>query len=286
MPLFTSYSPTKLQPQLKMAATRLEILNNKKSALMKQQIRDIAKLLAEEPPKEEKARIKAEALLRDDRTVEACEILALSCELLSERIPLITRSKSCPEDLIPTVSTLIWASYEIDIPELIDVRKQFRAKFGKQFESDALQNVGGCVNERVAQKLSVQPPSAYLVQTYLERIADEHEVRWKPKQVLTADTMAEPMVAPVGYSVQVGGGSGIAPGMYAVGKGTCATQPLDGPASAQTVISSLRNDEVVMNVSGHVSTRSPESKPMENNVDAAEESYEELAARFAKLQNG
>ena len=79
MPLFASYNPNKLKTQLKMAITRLQILNNKKSALMKQQIREIAKLLAESPPKEEEARIKAEALIRDDDTVEACEILALNC---------------------------------------------------------------------------------------------------------------------------------------------------------------------------------------------------------------
>ena len=37
-------------------------------------------------------------------------------------------------------------------------------------ESDAMQNVGGVLNERVASRLSIQPPSAYLVQTYLEKI--------------------------------------------------------------------------------------------------------------------
>eukprot|EP00956_Cyclotella_meneghiniana_P039202 scaffold167461_cov17-Cyclotella_meneghiniana.AAC.1 len=59
-----------------------------------------------------------------------------------------------------------------------------------------MQNVGGCINERVAVKLSVQPPSAYRVQTYLERIADEHKVRWKPMKALTAESMAEPTAAP------------------------------------------------------------------------------------------
>ena len=72
-----------------------------------------------------------------------------------------------------------------------------------------MQNVGGCINERVAVKLSVQPPSAYRVQTYLERIADEHKVSWKPMKALTAESMAEPTAAPDGFSVQVGAGSGL-----------------------------------------------------------------------------
>jgi|EP00970_Alexandrium_tamarense_P007702 hypothetical protein len=226
MPLFGGYKAAKLKPQLKMAVTRFSIASNKKSALMKQQIREIAILLADQPPKEEKARIKAEALIRDDNTVEAYEILQLTCELLSERIHLISHSKECPPDLISSISTLIWASTIVDIPELVIIRQQFRYKFGKEFDDEAMQNVGGVINERVAAKLSVQPPSAYLVQTYLEKIADEHEVQWKPKVALTADTMSEPMVAPVGYSVQVGGGSGLTPSVYGSGGLSASAPPL------------------------------------------------------------
>ena len=293
-----------------MAITRLQIANNKKSALMKQQIREIAKLLAEEPPKEEKARIKAEALIRDDNTVEACEILALSCELLAERISLISHSKTCPDDLISSISTLLWASFVVDIPELIEIRKQFRYKYGKQFESDALQNVGGVINERVAAKLSVQPPSAYLVQTYLERIADEHEVKWKPKKVLTAENMAEPMVAPVGYSVQTGAGSGLAPGEYEVSNASglrASAPPLSPPAApsvpAQPYVpnasiekhSATDEEEIDVYVPGIASVRLDDttddnksnSEAVETNEEeqsTVEESYDDLAARFAKLQ--
>ena len=67
---FGGYKASKLKPQLKMAVTRFQMSANKKSAITKQQIREIAMLLADNPPKEEKARIKAEALIRDDNTVE------------------------------------------------------------------------------------------------------------------------------------------------------------------------------------------------------------------------
>mmetsp|Transcript_19575 Transcript_19575/g.29179 ORF Transcript_19575/g.29179 Transcript_19575/m.29179 type:complete len:348 (-) Transcript_19575:111-1154(-) len=209
MPLFGGYKANKLKPQLKMAVTRFTIASNKKSALMKQQIREIAKLLAEDPPKEEKARIKAEALIRDDDTVEAYELLQLSCELLSERLNLITHSKECPADILSTVATIIWASSVVDIPELIEVRKQFRYKFGAAFDERAMLNVDGIVNDRVASKLSFQPPSAYKVQTYLEKISDEHEVGWKPKVPLKAEDIAQPMPPPVGYSVPENAASGL-----------------------------------------------------------------------------
>jgi vacuolar protein sorting-associated protein IST1 len=195
--------------ELKMAVSRFQIASNKKTALIKQQMREIAVMLADDPPREEKAKIRSEALIREDHAVEAYEILQLECELLAERIKLIQVSKECPPDLVSIISTLIWACDRVDIQELSLIRKQFRAKYGKQFEEDALNNVGGVLNERVVSKLSVQPPAAYLVQTYLERICEKFEVDWTPKVPLTAENMAQPMAAPVGYSVQVAGGTGL-----------------------------------------------------------------------------
>jgi vacuolar protein sorting-associated protein IST1 len=198
-----------LLKELKMAVSRFQIASNKKSALLKQQMREIAVMLAEDPPREEKARIRAEALIREDNAVEAYEILQLSCELLAERIKLISSMKDCPPDLVSSISTLIWACDRVDIAELVLIKKQFRAKYGKQFEENALNNVGGILNERIVSKLSVEPPAAYLVQVYLERICEQFEVDWKPQNPLTAEQMAEPMAAPSGYSVQVAGASGL-----------------------------------------------------------------------------
>lgn len=91
--------------------------------------------------------------------------------------------------------------------------------------------MGGVLNERVASRLSIQPPSAYLVQTYLEKIADEHEVEWKPKVPLRAADIAQPMPAPGGYSVPVGGGSGLNPSTFDEG-GASGDRNDGGGASA------------------------------------------------------
>ena len=164
MSMLGGFSASKLKPRLKMATNRFQIAIAKKSAIMKQQKREIALMLAEEPiPKEEKARIRAEALIRDDNTVEAYEILQLECELLYERMTLIKHTKECPSDLVSCVSTLMWASQIVDINELQDIRKQFRAKYGKKFDEAAMANEGGILNERVVAKLSIHPPTAILV---------------------------------------------------------------------------------------------------------------------------
>jgi len=194
---------------LKMAVHRFQMASNKKSALLKQNMRQVAVLLAEDPPKEEKARIKAEALIRDDYVIEAYDILSLNCELLSERIKLIQFSKECPPDLMSCISTLMYAAPRVDIPELLVIRKQFTAKYGKKFDEDAMGNLGGILNERVVTKLSVQPPAAYLVQTYLEQICEKYEVNWSPNCRLSAEQMGEPMAPPSGFSVPIGQGTGL-----------------------------------------------------------------------------
>jgi vacuolar protein sorting-associated protein IST1 len=194
-----------------MAGSRIQIASNKKTALMKVNMREIAVMLSEDPPKEEKAKIRAEALIRDDNLLEAYEILSLGCEMLHERLKLIENTKGCPKDLMSSIATIMWASQRVDIPELVMIRKQFRAKYGKGFEEAAFENIGGILNERVVMKLSYDPPAAYLVQTYLERICTQFEVDWAPTIQLSVDQMIEPVAPPVGYSVSVAQGTGLGP---------------------------------------------------------------------------
>jgi vacuolar protein sorting-associated protein IST1 len=162
---FGGFSASELKPRLKMATNRFQIAIAKKTAIINKEKREIALMLAEHPlPKEEKARIRTEALIRDDNTVEAMEILQLECELLYERIKLLSSQNDCPPDLVSCIFTVIWASQCVDVPELQDIRKQFRSKYGKKFDEAAITNAGGICNERVVAKLSIEPPSAILVQ--------------------------------------------------------------------------------------------------------------------------
>ena len=61
-----------------MAVQRVLIITNKKKAVMSKNKKNIAKLLGEN--KEEKARIRTEAVIRDDFKLEALDILSLLCE--------------------------------------------------------------------------------------------------------------------------------------------------------------------------------------------------------------
>jgi vacuolar protein sorting-associated protein IST1 len=73
------------------------------------------------------------------------------------------RLQECPPDLIEGISSIIWATNRVEIEELQEVRNQFKLKYGSDFIKNADENAGGVVNARLLQKLSVQPPSAFLV---------------------------------------------------------------------------------------------------------------------------
>ncbi|CAB9505802.1 IST1 homolog [Seminavis robusta] len=176
---------TKLKSQLKMTAGRLEIDAAKKTALMKQNMRVVAELLAESPPKEDKARLRTEALIRDDSTLVAYDILRLECLLLMERVSIMNHCHECPADLVPAVSDLIFAAPRLAIPEMTLVRKQFRAKYGKQFKLRAMRNEGGMLNEKVVKNLSNHPPTKETVNLYMQKICKQYEVDWVPPVELT-----------------------------------------------------------------------------------------------------
>lgn len=187
-----------------MAVHRFQIVSNKKAAILKQNKREIATLLAESPkPKEEKARIRAESVARDEYTIEAHEILQLNCDLLAERIKFITASKTCPPEMESCIGTLIWSCGRVDIPELEEIKKQFKLKYGKKFILKAENNEGGIVNERVMARLSIVPPSTAVIRSYMGKIAEEYEVKWEPSAQLSsnnADTTN-------GYSIPVAYGA-------------------------------------------------------------------------------
>ena len=160
-----------------MSVLRIQIMKNKKTAHSKQAKREIATLLGQK--KEEMARIRVEHIIRDDCNIEALEMIEMWCELVFERIQLISASKTCPLDLLPAVSSLIWSSTQIEIDELKDVSKQFKKKYGSKFV-DAVNKDRHDVNPRLLKKLSIAPPGAQLVIGYLEAIAKEFGIEYTP----------------------------------------------------------------------------------------------------------
>jgi Regulator of Vps4 activity in the MVB pathway len=190
------FNTAKLKSRLKMSAGRLEIDSAKKTALMKQNMREVAELLNESPPREDKARLRTEALIRDDNTLIAYDILRLECLLLVERVSYMNHCHECPADLAGSVSDLIFAAPWTGIDEMKSLRKQFRRKWGRDFKMRAMTNEGGILNPKVVQNLSNQPPTNQTVNLYMEKICKQYEVDWTPTIELASHNVLAPEPIP------------------------------------------------------------------------------------------
>ncbi|MCJ1287924.1 hypothetical protein MMC26_007276 [Xylographa opegraphella] len=169
----------KIKVQLKLSVSRLRMVQQKDTAIAKQQRRAMAQLL--EQGKEESARIRVENIIHSDITTELLEILELYCELLLARTGLL-EAKECDPGLEEAVKSIIYAAPRTDIKELQTVRQLLVEKYGKEFALTAVENSDGKVAERVVRKLRVDPPETALVQAYLEEIARTYGVAWPKRE--------------------------------------------------------------------------------------------------------
>ena len=135
-------------------------------------MRDIAKRIDENPNYDGRTLIYAEALIRNANLCEVYTMLRLICELLVERVTLLSSDNTCPEDLKCSVATIIWAAYRIDVKELNIVRKRLKTKYGKTFDNICKNNEADIVDESIISRLSLNPQSPRVLKNYLHTIAE------------------------------------------------------------------------------------------------------------------
>ena len=168
----------KIKVQLKLSVSRLRMVQQKDTAVAKQQRRSMAQLL--EQGKEESARIRVENIIRSDMNTELLEILELYCELLSARAGLL-EAKECDPGLEEAVKSIMYAAPRVEgVKELTMVRQLLAEKYGKEFTLEAVENSDGKVSQRVLDRTKVEPPAKELVEAYLSAIADAYGIDWPP----------------------------------------------------------------------------------------------------------
>ncbi|ODV98014.1 hypothetical protein PACTADRAFT_505 [Pachysolen tannophilus NRRL Y-2460] len=167
---------SRLKSHLKMAISRLRFVQQKKTAISKQQRRVVADLLLQ--GKEENAKIKVEHIILEDNYTELFEYLELYCELLAARIGLLgAEFHHCDPGLEEAVKVIIYSAFKTnEIKEIRDLKDLFLIKFGKEFAQEALDNKDNIIPEKIVKRCSVTPPSAALVNAYLVEIAKAYSV--------------------------------------------------------------------------------------------------------------
>ena len=175
------FNASKCKTALRLCVGRVKLLRNKKAHAVATLKREIGDLL--NAGKEDSARVRVEAVLREEATLEAFEVLDLFCELLVVRLPLIESTKDLPADLKEAVATVVYAARRVAdaIPELKEVRAQFAGKYGSQYVAACGEDAtaGACgVSELAMRKLALAPPSAEARLEALRAVAAERGARF------------------------------------------------------------------------------------------------------------
>ncbi|KAI0050630.1 DUF292-domain-containing protein [Auriscalpium vulgare] len=180
-----------------LSVQRLRTLQEKKEAQAKAARRDVATLL--ERGKTETARIRVENIINEDVYLELLELIELYCELLIARFGLVDQNTREPDPAVyEGVCCIIHAAPRTELKELHILRDLLMHKYGRESSAAVMENRDGCVSDRVMKKLSVEMPSAELVDAYLTEIAKGYGVRW------TSPSMPAP--GPSGGEDSTGGG--------------------------------------------------------------------------------
>ncbi|KAL3535653.1 hypothetical protein ACH5RR_004114 [Cinchona calisaya] len=187
--LSKSFNPAKCKTALKLSASRMKLMKNKKVVQVKQMKRELAQLL--DSGQDQTARIRVEHVIREEKMMAAYDLIDIYCELIVARLPIIESQKNCPIDLKEAITSVVFASPRCgDIPELLDARKHFTAKYGKDFISAALELRPNCgVSRLLVEKLSANAPDGQTKIKALTAIAEEHNIKWDPKSFGQSDIL-------------------------------------------------------------------------------------------------
>ncbi|PWA80393.1 hypothetical protein CTI12_AA197460 [Artemisia annua] len=173
------FQVAKCKTSLKLATARIKLMRNKKGAQVIQMKKELAQLLA--AGDDRTARIRVEHVIREEKMIGAYDLVEIYCELIVARLPIIESQKTCPIDLKEAITSVIFAAPRCsDITELVDVKKNFRAKYGKEFVTAATEIHPGCgVSRMLVEKLSAVAPNIQTKVKVLSDIAKEHNIDWE-----------------------------------------------------------------------------------------------------------
>eukprot|EP00252_Welwitschia_mirabilis_P012267 TRINITY_DN2724_c0_g1_i1.p1 TRINITY_DN2724_c0_g1~~TRINITY_DN2724_c0_g1_i1.p1 ORF type:complete len:1217 (+),score=289.43 TRINITY_DN2724_c0_g1_i1:298-3948(+) len=174
------FKASKCKTSLRLVISRMRLVKNTREVKLKQMKKDLAQLL--QSRQEGTARIRVEHIIREQNLLTAYEFIEVFCELIVARLPIIESQKDCPIDLKEAIATVIFSAPRCaDLPELLDLRRMFVSKYGKEFVTAAAELRPDCgVNRNVIEKLSVRSPGGEIKLKVMKHIAQEHQVDWDP----------------------------------------------------------------------------------------------------------
>lgn len=159
---------SRLRAHLKLLTNRLNILQEKKTALAKHNRRQLAKVL--EDGKIESARIRIENIIQEDIYIELLELLEIYSELVTARLSTIHDGKINDDRLEEALHVLIYAGQYTDVKELQTIKPLVGVLTSREFLTWASENTEE-IPPKVLSKIHIEIPKPELVDLYLLEIA-------------------------------------------------------------------------------------------------------------------
>uniref|UniRef100_A0A7N0ZXV4 IST1 homolog n=2 Tax=Kalanchoe fedtschenkoi TaxID=63787 RepID=A0A7N0ZXV4_KALFE len=163
---------------LTLVISRMKLIQNKRDVNLKLMRKEIAQFL--QTGQEAIARIRVEHVIREQNIQAAYDILELFCEFVLARVPVLESQKECPTELREAIASIVFAAPRCsDLPDLMQIRNLFGAKYGKEFVMAASElRPDTSVNRSLIERLSVNAPSAEARLELLKQIAREYNLNW------------------------------------------------------------------------------------------------------------
>ncbi|KAL9267157.1 IST1-like protein [Drosera capensis] len=167
---------------LTLGIARIKLLQNRRDVQLKQMRKEIAQFL--QTGQEAIARIRVEHVIREQNIWAAYGIIEMFCEFILARVPILESQRECPPELQEAIASIMFAAPRCsDLPDLLQVKNLFAAKYGKEFASSVSElRPDSGVNRTIIEKLSVSAPPPELRLKVLKDIAREYGVAWDPSR--------------------------------------------------------------------------------------------------------
>ncbi|CAG9864370.1 unnamed protein product [Phyllotreta striolata] len=205
----------KLKTNLRLAMSRLKLLQKKKTELTEKARKEIADFIA--AGKTERAKIRVEYIIREDYMVEALEVVEMYCDLLLARFGLISNMKELDEGISEAIASLIWVAPRLmsDIQELKVIGDLLAAKYGQQYAEACRAESIEAISPKLKHKLSIHAPPKLLVEKYMIEIAKCYNVAYEPDpQVMALEKANDALLIDLSSNNLGGGGMPQPPGFF------------------------------------------------------------------------
>eukprot|EP00920_Eleutheroschizon_duboscqi_P019802 GHVT01047540.1.p1 GENE.GHVT01047540.1~~GHVT01047540.1.p1 ORF type:complete len:334 (-),score=71.10 GHVT01047540.1:872-1873(-) len=188
---FAKFNAAVCAANLQMAVARAKMNRNKLLNARYGLEIDIANLIRD--GKDQRAYVRAEQLLRSERSEAALDLLQTICEAVHSHMAHIQHARTCPPDVMPSIHSIIFAENRIGIPELKKVAKQMQLKFGSEWVNEAAENKLNLVNSNLVELLSLLPAEEALVSAKLQQVVRMFQVpRTRPAAAATLEKLPKP----------------------------------------------------------------------------------------------